>query len=124
MSKIIREPLLRWRVDIPQEGDCLDYLFALRWPDGFCLSPIAPTVELGDNIAGTLALFWMSQASFRSSWNGSPRHTSGIENLVSSDVVYHQSEKWGERSGAAKSSRPWQLPDGLVNVAQTSAGPW
>ena len=28
----------------------------------------------------------------------------------------------GERSGAAKSSRPWQLPDGLVNVAQTSAG--
>src|ERR1700749_1474241 len=20
----------------PQEGDCLDYLFALRWPDGFC----------------------------------------------------------------------------------------
>ncbi len=41
---------------------------------------------------------------------------------VSSDVVYHQSEKWGERSGAAKSSRPWQLPDGLVNVAQTSAG--
>lgn len=73
-------------------------------------------------IAGSLALFWMSQASFRSGWNGFPRHTSANENLVSSDVVYHQSEKWGERSGAAKSSRPWQLPDGLVNVAQTSAG--
>ena len=73
-------------------------------------------------IAGALALFWMSQASFRSGWNGFPRHTSANENLVSSDVVYHQSEKWGERSGAAKSSRPWQLPDGLVNVAQTSAG--
>ena len=73
-------------------------------------------------IAGALALFWMSQASFRSGGNGFPRHTSANENLVSSDVVYHQSEKWGERSGAAKSSRPWQLPDGLVNVAQTSAG--
>src|ERR1700681_470360 len=64
----------------------------------------------------------MSQTSFRSGWNGFPRHTSANENLVSSDVVYHQSEKWGERSGAAKSSRPWQLPVGLVNVAQTSAG--
>ena len=27
-------------------------------------------------IAGALALFWMSQASFRSGWNGFPRHTS------------------------------------------------
>ena len=44
------------------------------------------------------------------------------EPLVSSDVVYHESEKWDERSGAAKSSRPWQLSDGLVNVAQASAG--
>ena len=64
----------------------------------------------------------MSQASFRSGWDGFPRHTSADENLVSSDVVYHESEKWDERSGAAKSSGPWQLPDGLVNVAQTSAG--
>ncbi len=73
-------------------------------------------------IAGALALFWMSQASFRSGWNRFPRHTSANENLVSSDVVYHESEKWDERSGAAKSSRAWQLPDGLVNVAQASAG--
>jgi len=40
-------------------------------------------------IAGTLALFWMSQASFRSGWDGFPRHTSADGNLVSSDVVYH-----------------------------------
>jgi hypothetical protein len=60
-------------------------------------------------IAGTLALFWVSQASFRSGWDGFPRHTSADENLVSSDVVYHKSEKWDERFGAAKSSRPWQL---------------
>ena len=73
-------------------------------------------------IAGTLALFWVSQASFGSGWDGFPRHISADENLVSSDVVYHESEKWDERSGAAKSSGPWQLPDGLVNVAQTSAG--
>ena len=87
----------------------------------FLLSQLRERSSL-EIIAGALALFWMSQASFRSGWNGFPRHTSANENLVSSDVVYHQSEKWGERSGAAKSSRPWQLPDGLVNVAQTSAG--
>jgi hypothetical protein len=75
-------------------------------------------------IAGSLALFWMSQTSFRSGWNGFPRHTSANENLVSSDVVYHQSEKWGERSGAAKSSRPWQLPDGLVKCCTNFGRPW
>jgi len=86
----------------------------------FLLSQLRERSSL-EIIAGALALFWMSQASFRSGWNGFPRHTSANENLVSSDVVYNQSEKWGERSGTAKSSRPWQLPDGLVNVAQTSA---
>ncbi len=50
-------------------------------------------------IAGALALFWMSQASFRSGWNGFPRHTSANENLVSSDVVYHESEKWASALG-------------------------
>ena len=87
----------------------------------FLLSQLRERSSL-EIIAGALALFWMSQASFRSGWNGFPRHTSANENLVSSDVVYHQPEKWGERPGAAKSSGPWQLPDGLVNVAQTSAG--
>jgi hypothetical protein len=99
----------------------LRLLLAFRCPDGFCC-PNCTNGRAWRSSRGALALWWMSQASFRSGWNGFPRHRSANENLVSSVVVYHQSEKWGERSGAAKSSRPWQLPDGLVNVAQTSAG--
>jgi ISXO2-like transposase domain len=34
----------------------------------------------------------MSQAGFRSGWDGFPRHTSADENLVSSNVVYHKSK--------------------------------
>ena len=78
--------------------------------------------QTGHRSSRGFGFVWMSQARFRSGWNGFPRHTSANANLVSSDVVYHESEKWDERSGAAESSRPWQLPDGLVNVAQASAG--
>src|SRR6202140_1025120 len=104
-----------------QEGDCLDYLFALRWPDGFC----CPNCTNGRDWKSSRGL-WLCSGCRRqvSVLAGTvfPRHTSADENVVSSDVVYHKSEKWDERFGAAKSSRPWQLPDGLVNVAQTSAG--
>lgn len=106
---------------ISSRGRLLRLFIRAAMAGRFLLSQLHQRSSL-EIIAGSLALFWMSQASFRSGWNRFPRHTSANENLVSSDVVYHQSEKWGERSGAAKSSRPWQLPDGLVNVAQTSAG--
>jgi hypothetical protein len=40
---------------------------------------------------------------------GNPRHPSSFKPGKTA---------FSQRSGAAKSSRPWQLPDGLVNVAQ------
>ena len=70
MSKIIREPLPRWKADFLRKE-----LFLALYSrcDGRTVSvvPIAPTVEL-EIIAGALALFWMLQASFRSGLNGFP----------------------------------------------------
>jgi hypothetical protein len=60
-------------------------------------------------IAGALALFWMSQASFRSGWNGFPRHTSANEKNQTRIIGYLEflsSQERLEMETAALSASP------------------
>ena len=79
---------------ISSRGRLLRLFIRAAMAGRFLLSQLHQRSSL-EIIAGSLALFWMSQASFRSGWNRFPRHTSANENLVSSDVVYHQLVKMG-----------------------------
>ena len=75
-----------------------------------------------ENVSGSLALWPMSKASLDPCGDCFSRYSPADSNLVSSHVAYLQSEEWYERIGIAASFRAWELPQRLVDVAQTAKG--
>ena len=112
--------LTEFEARFSSEETCREYLFRLRWPDGFR----CPGLRLWKVVA-----FAKSAAAVRCVWapNLGDRgdHLSGhaqpFAGVVSCDVVGHHPKDRSQRFGTAKSVGPQQVRNGLDVAAQNAA---
>src|SRR5450755_1344672 len=98
------------------EEGCREYLFRLRWPEGFR----CPRCGCGKAWAVRATLFQCSSCDFQTSvtgWHRVPGYAEAPLRLVSGDVVCDQPEERRQRPGLAASPGTRQLSNRLVVAA-------
>ena len=104
------------------EDGCREYLFQLRWPEGFRCP------RCGNRRAWAMQrrLFRCSECDLETSHGRHrlPGYAETSAALVSSDVVRDQPKAGGECVGVAASAGIGQLPHGVDLVAQACVAPW
>ena len=105
------------------EQVCREYLCQLRWPEGFRCPRCghAKAWAVADGAAGVRRL-WAS--SFGDGRHNISRHAQTPPELVSSNVVAHQPEERGERTGIAAGVGPGQLTRLPGHGCTSSGAPW
>src|SRR5271169_3893038 len=103
------------------EEACREYLFRLRWPEGFCCSRCHETKAWPLRTGRWQCASCGHQMSVDGGDNFS-RYANSADGLVSCYVVGDQSEEWSQRLGATASLGLGELPDGLGLAAQIAAG--
>ena len=69
-----------------------------------------------DSVRGLLV------SDLRDGGNDFPPHAQTFDDVVSGDLVAHESENGGQRSGASANLGAWKLRNGMGLAAQTPAG--
>src|SRR5262252_9910204 len=102
------------------ESACRDYLFKLRWPNGF----VCPRCKGGAAWTTSRNLFVreMRIPSFLDRGYHLPGHPEAANAVVSGDLVGDGAKEWSQRLGAAADSGFTQLHDGLDVAPQVAAG--
>ena len=102
------------------EEACREYLFRLRWPDGFR----CPRCRAEKHWPLRAVLLECGRCGYQTSVDGGydfPGHPQAVGPLVSDDVVGDQPEEWSQCSGLAEGSGTGKLQDGLDVAAQIAS---
>ena len=103
------------------EETCRDYLFRVRWPEGFRCPRCGGKQRMAAAFRA-LAVCALCVPSFVDCGDDFPGHAHSSEGVVPRSVVDDQSEEWRQRPRSAARVGARQLPNGLVLAAQTEAG--
>src|SRR5438094_10515071 len=103
------------------EEACRDYLFRVRWPEGFRCP------RCGESRGWRLrsALWQCAGCAYQASLDCGddfPGHAHSSEGVVPRSVVDDQPEEWRQRPRSATRVGARQLPNRVVLAAQTKAG--
>ena len=94
------------------EQACREYLFAVRWPSGFHLSPLRDGQSLASGFR-TLAVRRLRPPDHGFGGNSFSGYEDAVDGVVSGHVVDDESEERGQRAGSSAGAWMGQLPDGL-----------
>src|SRR5512144_2060585 len=104
------------------DAGCREYIWRLRWPDGFACPHCGMIGEPWTMSNGLLRCRSCHGRTSLTAGTVVPGHTQTVADVVPGDVVRHQPEERRQRPGPAAGARAGQLRDGLDLAPQAAPG--
>ena len=111
--------LTEFEARFSSEETCREYLFRLRWPDGFRCPGCGCGKSWPAKSAAAVRCVWAPNLGDRGDHLSG--HAQPFAGVVSCDVVGHHPKDRSQRFGTAKSVGPQQVRNGLDVAAQNAA---